>query len=63
LVSSPLEKAADSIDYVELADHDNLRLFGEDETLPGKAVLAVAARVGRTRLIDNVVLGEDPAPA
>jgi pantoate--beta-alanine ligase len=27
-----------------------------------RAVLAVAVRVGTTRLIDNVVLGEDPPP-
>jgi pantoate--beta-alanine ligase len=62
-VTALLEPAADSIDYVELADHDHLLPYGNDEQLSGKAVLAVAARVGRTRLIDNVVLGEDPAPA
>jgi pantothenate synthetase len=27
-----------------------------------RALLAVAARIGGARLIDNVVLGDDPAP-
>jgi pantoate--beta-alanine ligase len=27
-----------------------------------RAVIAIACRIGATRLIDNVVLGEDPPP-
>jgi pantothenate synthetase len=30
--------------------------------VPERAVLAVAARLGSTRLIDNLVLGEEPVP-
>lgn len=40
-------------EYIELVDPDTLDLLSEAE--PG-AVLAVAARVGETRLIDNVIL-------
>jgi pantothenate synthetase len=42
-------------DYVECAAPDDLRPV---ETVEAETVLAVAARVGGTRLIDNVVLGE-----
>ena len=42
------------IDYVELRDADELT---EIETLARKAVLAMAVFVGKTRLIDNRVLG------
>jgi pantoate--beta-alanine ligase len=56
----PLEEAASSIDYVEVRDSETLapviRVSAE------RALLAVACRVGATRLIDNVVLGEEPAP-
>lgn len=54
--------AMDSIDYIDARDAD---LLGElPETLPADArvVIAVAARVGTTRLIDNVVAGEEPPP-
>jgi len=42
-------------DYVECAAPDDLRPV---ETVEAETVLAVAARVGGTRLIDNVVLGD-----
>jgi pantoate--beta-alanine ligase len=55
-----IERAATSIDYVEVRDPDTLA------EVPGatgeRALLAVAARVATTRLIDNVVLGEDAPP-
>jgi pantoate--beta-alanine ligase len=54
-----IEPAATSIDYVEARDADTLAPLS---TVAGRAVLAVACRVGTTRLIDNVVLGEDPPP-
>jgi len=56
----PVEARFDAIDYVALADPDDLTPAGE--TLGERAVLAVAAHLGETRLIDNVVLGEDPRP-
>jgi pantoate--beta-alanine ligase len=61
-VQRALQRATDRIDYVELADSDTVVPLPRDEPLPTRALLAVAAHVGATRLIDNVVLGEDPAP-
>lgn len=52
----------DSIDYVTLADADSVVPLPDDATIAGRAVLAVAARIAGTRLIDNLVLGEDRAP-
>jgi pantoate--beta-alanine ligase len=55
----PIERVASSIDYVEVRDRDSLEPLVE---LSSPAVLAVACRIGSTRLIDNLVVGEDPAP-
>ena len=62
LVIVPLEEALDSVDYVTVADADDVSVLSDDDAVADRAVLAVAARVGATRLIDNLVLGEDPAP-
>ena len=59
LARDPIERVATSIDYVEARDADSLDAI---ERVDGRAVLAVACRIGNTRLIDNVVLGEDPPP-
>ncbi|NUO49555.1 MAG: pantoate--beta-alanine ligase [Polyangiaceae bacterium] len=53
---------ADSIDYVTVADADSVVPIEDGATTPDRAVIAVAIRLGGARLIDNVVLGEDPAP-
>ncbi len=45
-----------NIDYVAAVDADTLRPV---QTVDGPTVLAIAARVGNTRLIDNVVLNGD----
>lgn len=50
LDATPLVK----VDYVTVSDPETL---DELEGVEGKALVAVAARVGKTRLIDNVVLG------
>ncbi|MYR45791.1 pantoate--beta-alanine ligase, partial [Streptomyces sp. SID5910] len=42
------------LDYLALVDPSDFTEIGDDHT--GEAVLAVAARVGATRLIDNVPL-------
>jgi pantoate--beta-alanine ligase len=55
----PVERVASSIDYVEVRADDSLDAVTEVGT---RALLAVACRIGATRLIDNVVLGEDPPP-
>ena len=52
--------AFDRVDYVALADPDSLAPL--EGPLPPRALLAAAAHLGGTRLIDNVVLGDDPRP-
>ncbi|HEX9015867.1 MAG TPA: pantoate--beta-alanine ligase [Chloroflexota bacterium] len=42
------------VDYVAVVDRDT---FEDLETIQGEALVVLAARVGPTRLIDNVVLG------
>ena len=44
------------IDYVSIADHDTLE---ELETVQTPALVSLAVRIGRARLIDNAVLGAD----
>ncbi len=63
LALQEIEPAASSIDYVTIADADAIVPLPDESTVPDRVLLAVACRVGRTRLIDNVVLGEDPVPA
>jgi pantoate--beta-alanine ligase len=53
-----VDAAADSIDYVEVVDADSLGPV-MDNKVDERALLAVACHVGQTRLIDNVVLGDD----
>jgi pantoate--beta-alanine ligase len=65
LVSIPrasVARVATSIDYVDVADPESLRVFAAGERTGERALLALAIRMGATRLIDNVVLGEDRAP-
>jgi len=62
LVRAEVEPIATSIDYVDVADADTLAVHGPDDLLGARAVLALAVRLAGARLIDNVVLGEDPAP-
>jgi pantoate--beta-alanine ligase len=57
-----VERAADSIDYVEVTDADSLAPHDDGATVGARALVAIACRIGKTRLIDNVVLGEDPVP-
>ena len=42
-------------DYVSIAHPDTLE---ELERIQGPALVSLAVRIGRTRLIDNVTLGE-----
>ncbi len=58
--SAPVEAAFDRVDYVALADPDGLDPL--EPPLPSRVLVAGAAHLGGTRLIDNVVLGEDPRP-
>ena len=48
------------IDYVSLAEAGTLR--EASGAISGPAMLSVAVRIGKTRLIDNIILGEEPTP-
>ncbi len=62
LARESVARVATSIDYVDVADPESLRVFPPGERTGERALLALAIRLGPARLIDNVVLGEDPAP-
>jgi pantoate--beta-alanine ligase len=62
LALTKIAPIATSIDYVTIADADAIIPLDDASTTPDRVLLAVAIRVGTTRLIDNVVLGEDPPP-
>lgn len=57
-----LNAAGLQFDYAEIADADELSPFGPEAGVGERALIALAAFCGTTRLIDNLVLGEDPAP-
>jgi len=49
-------------DYADVADPQELLPFAADARVGERALIALAAFCGTTRLIDNLVLGEDAAP-
>jgi pantoate--beta-alanine ligase len=59
LVRSPIEASFDRIDYVSVVDAETLAPL---ERVDARALAVVAAHLGKTRLIDNTVLGEEPSP-
>lgn len=59
LAEEPVRARFDRIDYVAAVDPETL---GSIERTPSRLLIAVAGHLGETRLIDNVVLGEDPRP-
>lgn len=61
-VRRELEAASLVLDYASFSDADTLSPFAEDASLPERALLALAVFAGTTRLIDNLVLGEEPGP-
>ena len=54
LAHAPVERAATSIDYVTVADPDALVPLSDEADVGERALVAVACRVGKTRLIDNI---------
>ena len=60
LALSEVMQVADRIDYVSVVGADSLQPLAEK--IDGRALLAIACHIGKTRLIDNVELGEDPDP-
>jgi pantoate--beta-alanine ligase len=61
-VRAAIEAAGLRVDYVSVADPDHLAPHADGDTVGARALVALAAFAGTTRLIDNVVLGEDAAP-
>lgn len=61
-IESALERAGLRLDYVEITSADELEPISDQAELSPRALLAIAAFLGKTRLIDNLVLGEDPDP-
>jgi pantoate--beta-alanine ligase len=59
LSAERVESGADRVDYVAAVDPESLL---RPEGFASRVLIAVAAHLGGTRLIDNVVLGEDPRP-
>lgn len=57
-----LEHAGLRADYVSVAHPDTLEPLPEASQVEHEALLAIAAFAGKTRLIDNVVLGRDVPP-
>ena len=57
-----LEDAGLRVDYVEVRGPDELESIADSSGVGERALLALAAFAGSTRLIDNVVLGEDRPP-
>ncbi|MEM9695711.1 MAG: pantoate--beta-alanine ligase, partial [Myxococcota bacterium] len=56
-----LEPAVDVVDYVSLNDPVSVAPLEQAE-VGDRVLLAVAAQLGRARLIDNIVLGEEAPP-
>jgi pantoate--beta-alanine ligase len=61
-VRSEIAAAGLQLQYAEIADPDQLFPLEPGAAIDGRALIAVAAFCGTTRLIDNLVLGEDEAP-
>lgn len=60
IAREPIDLNFDHVDYVSVADAETLQpIVGK---VAERAVIAVAAKIGTTRLIDNLVLGEESAP-
>jgi len=59
LAARQVQAAFDRVDYVAAVDPDTLVTPAES---PSRLLIAVAAHLGPTRLIDNIVLGGDPRP-
>ncbi|MDH3652821.1 MAG: pantoate--beta-alanine ligase [Myxococcales bacterium] len=59
LAEEVIRPTFDRLDYVAAADPETL---APSPPSPSRLLIAVAAHLGSTRLIDNLVLGEDPRP-
>lgn len=62
LLAAELGRAELLLEYAELARTSDLQPWATGNVEAGQAGAFIAARVGSTRLIDNLILGEDRAP-
>jgi pantoate--beta-alanine ligase len=58
-----IDESVDAVDYLVVCDPDTLEPLTDDAPVGPRVLVAAAARIGATRLIDNVVIGEDPYPS
>jgi pantoate--beta-alanine ligase len=56
ITRAEVEHAMGAIDYVSVVDADSLAAI---EKIDARALVAIACRIGKTRLIDNFVVGDD----
>ncbi len=56
-VAEPVEATADAVDYVTAADPDTLAILEDDTQMSDRMLIAIAVKIGATRLIDNTVIG------
>jgi pantoate--beta-alanine ligase len=61
-VRRALSEAGLRLDYADIAEPDQLFPLESSQVVGERALIALAAFCGTTRLIDNLVLGEDAAP-
>ena len=59
LAAAPVQSDFDRVDYVAVVDPETLVTPTESAS---RLLIAAAAHLGTTRLIDNIVLGDDPRP-
>jgi pantoate--beta-alanine ligase len=62
IVLEEVAPAVSRIDYVSVADPETLAPLDDGVVLVGRALVALAVWIENTRLIDNLVLGEDASP-
>lgn len=62
IASEPMRQELDSVDYVEICDPETLDVVQDECLIKKPTLVAAAGRLGSTRLIDNVVLKEEPDP-
>ncbi len=58
----PMEEDFDRVDYVEVCHPETVEVLDDGAAIGDRALVAAAGWLGATRLIDNLVLGEDSAP-
>lgn len=61
-LASALDRPGLALDYAAIADSRDLSLLSSGTVEPGAAGAFIAVRIGKTRLIDNLIFGADPLP-